>query len=178
MRQFWPESGNGAILVTTQDTSWLSQEYLTQSFRLDFLDHREGVDLVKNIFEHKERRISSVEASSIYVETGGLPLAIRHISSYIIAENLDVTEFLQTYNTDQNSKVIDASKISITPWYSHTLATFLDVALEKLSTRAISILGIISFFDVDKIDRNLLRHDGHQNDGEAVILGGVPEYDP
>ncbi|KAI4869534.1 P-loop containing nucleoside triphosphate hydrolase protein [Hypoxylon rubiginosum] len=176
MDQFWPQSTNGSILVTTQDTSWLSQEYLTQSFQLDPLIHREGADLVKHIFERKNRAISDFEASSIHVETGGLPLAIRQISWYIIAENIDITEFLRNYRAHKSSKVVDAWGISTTPWYSHTLATFLDVAFEKLTSRAISILGIISLFDVDGIEGDLLRHDSQQSDGEFAILGDAPEY--
>ncbi|KAI1378291.1 hypothetical protein F4677DRAFT_443506 [Hypoxylon crocopeplum] len=177
MSQFWPKSGNGAILVTTQDASWLSQEYITQSYRLGSLNESEGVDLVRGFFERNNHGISDIEAKGIVGETGGLPLAIRQISSYILAENMDTTRFLEGYRAHQSSKAVDAWEISATPWSCHTLATFLNFAFEKLTTRAISILGIMSLLDADKIQERLFRDEGQLDEGEATFFGDPLDFD-
>ncbi|RYP20212.1 hypothetical protein DL765_002886 [Monosporascus sp. GIB2] len=156
---YWPRSSHGAILLTTQDASWLSQEYITHGLRLDSLSEEDGVSLIESLFSRKHRDISGDDAVNIFKETGGLPLAIRQIASYILAEDITPTQFFDHYQKRRGSKTLDAWEESITPWYSHTLATFLDVAFSKLTPRAILILGIISFLDVDKIQEKVLRDD-------------------
>ncbi|KAK0744936.1 P-loop containing nucleoside triphosphate hydrolase protein [Apiosordaria backusii] len=177
MVDFWPGSGKGAVILTTQDTSWLSQEYITQGFRLDTMDTNEAVDLVVSLFERKSRKISDKDALDIAKETGGLPLAIRQITSYILAEGLTTEKFFKIYHSHRGSKSIDAWNESTTPWYSHTLATFLDVAFAKLGPRAVLILSIISFLDVDKIQQDLLCDWAEIPDdlGEKTVFDGPLE---
>ncbi|KAK4244754.1 P-loop containing nucleoside triphosphate hydrolase protein [Corynascus novoguineensis] len=173
MEEFWPISGKGAVLLTTQDSSWLSQEYITQGCRLDVLDADEAVKLVTSLFERKSRKISVEDARDISEETGGLPLAIRQITSYILAESLNTEKFLQIYRDRRRSKSVDAWDESATPWYSHTLATFLDFAFGKLSSRANLILAVISFLDADQIRDSLLCDEtegGDEDDAQAKAL--------
>jgi len=177
MTDFWPRSSKGAVLLTTQDSSWLSQEYVTQGFRLDALATEEAVDLVTSLFERKSRKISPEDALAISKETGGLPLAIRQITSYILAERLSTEKFLQIYRDRRGARSVDAWDESTTPWYSHTLATFLDVAFAKLSPRAILILAIVSFLDADKIQESLLCDETEpgSDDGDEAVFDGLLE---
>ncbi|KAK0641783.1 P-loop containing nucleoside triphosphate hydrolase protein [Cercophora newfieldiana] len=155
IRDFWPSFGNGSVLVTTQDSSWLSQEYISKGFRLDTLMLDEAVDLVTKLFERNSRKILPDDALTLAKETGGLPLAIRQIASYMLAESLTTEKFLKLYHNHRSSKRVDEWDESTTPWYSHTLATFLNVAFAKLSPGALLILSVISFLDVDEIQEDL-----------------------
>jgi hypothetical protein len=154
--EFWPTSDGGAILLTTQDTSWLSQEYITRTIVLDCLSTKEGTDLVKELFQRRRQDISQDDAKKIVKETAGLPLAIRHVSSYILAEGMPAKVFLEDYASHQTSRGVDAWGHSTTPWYSHTLATFLDAAFAKMTPRAIAILAQLCFLDVDNIPEILI----------------------
>lgn len=177
MRDFWPSSAKGAVLLTTQDSSWLSQEYITQGCRLDTLSTNEAVDLVTSLFERKSRNIPLKDALAISAETGGLPLAIRQVTSYILAESLSTEKFLQIYRDRRGSRSVDAWEESTTPWYSHTLATFLDVAFSKLSQRAVLVLAVISFLDADQIRESLLcdETEGDDKSGSEALFDGLLE---
>ncbi|KAJ2902096.1 hypothetical protein MKZ38_001005 [Zalerion maritima] len=158
MADFWPQSRNGAVLLTTQDARWLSQEQITLGLQLDSLTRTDGVDLVGRLFKHRDQSITEADAVRIVDEAGGLPLAIRQIASYILAEDMNTTLFFRNYHDHRHSKTVDAWEESATPWYSYTLATFLDVAFGKLSARGVSTLGIICFLDADKIQERFLCH--------------------
>ena len=156
MSQFWPTSNKGSVLLTTQDSRWLAQEYVSHGIGLKSLGQEEGVDLVNRLFERKRRTISTNDAITIFEKTGGLPLAMRQIASYMVAESLEPVDFWKSYRDRRRSEVVNAWNESSTPWYSHTLATFLDVAFAKLTGRAISILIILSVLDGKKIQEKLL----------------------
>jgi hypothetical protein len=170
LSDFWPRSSNGAIILTTQDTRWLSQEYIIHGTKLDSLIKDEGIELVKGLFERKQRTITMDEAVTIFEETGGLPLAMRQIASYILAEGLSVAQFLENYQSHRSSRTIDAWEESTTPWYSYTLATFLNVTFARLTPREICMLAIISFLDVDKIQEDLFCHEGLLTEDEDALF--------
>ncbi len=120
-----------------------------------------------SLFKRRDRVISHPEALAVFREAGGLPLAMRQFASFILSEELSVAQFLQIYRIHRSSKTVDAWEDSITPWYSHTLATFLDVAFAKLTPGAFSILAIISFLDEDRIHESLLYEAVPEADGEV-----------
>jgi hypothetical protein len=158
MADHWPRSIHGGILVTTQDSGWLNQEFIDEGLRLDPLNDRDSITLVQNLFRRKNKTVTHDEMSQLYHETGGLPLAIRQITSFVLAEGMEMDEFLTSYHDSRNAWAIDAWNESITPWYSHTLATYLNVAFAKLTPRAISLLIVLSFLDVENVQEALLRN--------------------
>ncbi|KAL7959090.1 hypothetical protein V8C34DRAFT_280884 [Trichoderma compactum] len=173
---FWPQTNNGSIILTTQDSNWLLQEYTTLHIKLEplFLDEAKG--LVTEIFDKHQRPISQSEAREIFEITRGLPLAIRQITSYIIAENLNIEEFLKDYIAQKNAKVIHEWKHSATSFYSFTLATFLNISFAKLQDRALLILRILCILDVDKIQESVLYLEGEAVDNESPF-GNLSRHD-
>ena len=93
----WPHSGNGAVLLTTQDTSWLSQEYISHGIRLEPFTSAEGINLVTSLYERNNRKIPERDAVCLVEETGGLPLAICQICSFVLAEDWGLNDFLHSY---------------------------------------------------------------------------------
>ncbi|KAK4060480.1 uncharacterized protein Triagg1_10750 [Trichoderma aggressivum f. europaeum] len=164
---FWPQTNNGSIILTTQDRSWLFREHTTLRIQLHELLRDEGEGLVAEVFDKHRRPISQSEAHELFEITGGLPLAIRQITSYIIAENLNIEEVLKDYTAQKNAKVINEWQHSTTSIYSHTLATFLNISFAKLRDRALLILRILCVLDVDKIQESILYLEGKAVDNES-----------
>ncbi|KAK4237960.1 P-loop containing nucleoside triphosphate hydrolase protein [Achaetomium macrosporum] len=151
LEAFWPPSANGSVLLTTQDTSWIGQEIIGHGMSLRSFGTDDGVKLLQGIFSRWKRSISRGIAQRIVHETGGLPLALRQIGSYICTIGSDPEDFLARYSEAQGSTLIDQWSESTQPSYPRTLATFLDFSFNKLTQQALSVLAVFCFLDVDNV---------------------------
>lgn len=157
LEAFWPPSRNGSVLLTSQDTSWVGQETINHGISIRSLDIDDGVKLLQGIFSRWKRTISREAAERIVYETGGLPLALRQIGSYICTIGTDPEDFVARYSEVQSSSTwVDQWSESTQPSYSRTLATFLDFSFSKLGQRALSALGVFCFLDVDNVWADVL----------------------
>lgn len=151
LERFWPPSRNGSILLTSQDTSWVGQETINHGINIRSLDTDDGMKLLQGIFSRWKRTISRDAAESIVQETGGLPLALRQIGSYICTIGTDPEEFVARYKEVQRSTGVDQWSESTQPSYTRTLATFLDFSFSKLGQPALTTLGVFCFVDADNV---------------------------
>ncbi|AEO54516.1 hypothetical protein MYCTH_2297165 [Thermothelomyces thermophilus ATCC 42464] len=153
---FWPPSSNGSILLTSQDTSWIGQDTINHGINLGSLDADDGVKLLRGIFSRWKRTISREAAERIVHETGGLPLAIRQIGSYICSIGTEPEEFISRYSEVQSSTGVEHWSEGTQLSYSRTLATFLDFSFGKLGRQALTALGVFCFLDVDNVWAEIL----------------------
>jgi len=159
LADLWPPSSRGSILITSQDSSWLYQEHISFHILLESFDQQDSKAMLRSILSKQGQELSEEVATALVVETGGLPLAIRHIASYIRATESDPMEFLQTYHEDRSSSsTVDEWDENIPPWYRHTLATFLNFAFRQLNDQSIFLLIIVSFLDPDCIQEEFFTH--------------------
>ncbi|KAF2105691.1 P-loop containing nucleoside triphosphate hydrolase protein [Lophiotrema nucula] len=155
LSEFWPYSSKCCIILTSQNSSWLLKENVSYGIALKSLTTAESFELLKKTTEKQGRSIDYEAGAAIVKETGGLPLAIRHIGSYICAMGTNVAEFLADYQNESEASAIDAWSESAPSWYSHTLSTFLNYAFERLTPDAISLLTVIIFLDSEAIDETI-----------------------
>ena len=94
------------------------------------------------IMKRHDKKIASSAASDLVRESGGLPLAIRQIASYICATHLDPGELLKDYIHTRHASTIDEWDESAAPGHTYTLATFLRFSFEKLNRPSLLIITI------------------------------------
>ncbi|KAF2195031.1 hypothetical protein K469DRAFT_756928, partial [Zopfia rhizophila CBS 207.26] len=152
---FWPRSLDGCIMLTSQNSNWRYKENVDRTILLKSLTSKESIGMLEKIMAKQGKIISSEAAAALVKETGGLPLAIRHIGSYICAMGTDPVQFLQAYQDENEASAIDAWDESIPSWYSHTLSTFLNYAFEKLTDDAIALLSTVCFLDPETIGEDV-----------------------
>lgn len=95
-------------------------------------------------------------AREITHKLGGLPLALRQISGFVVQQKLTLKDFLPLY--DRNAGKINAKKTGLSD-YQHTLSTVWKLALGQLTGNASSLQKLLTFFDPDRIDETILTND-------------------
>ncbi|KAF2673381.1 hypothetical protein BT63DRAFT_421538 [Microthyrium microscopicum] len=152
LRDFWPVSGNGSILVTSRDPLAKTRSHVSVAggIDLDPFGSNEAGTLLRQLTGYHEN--SDVEPSeAIAAKLSGLPLAITQIAGTIQRRDLDFVEFLDLYERETvrsdfyKDGVMSVQKNLYTVW-----------AFEDLSPQALALLYVISFLDPDQIPEELL----------------------
>jgi hypothetical protein len=158
LTDYWPQ-GSGAVLVTSRDP-------LAKSL---FSARASGIDLEP--LEDDAGAVLLLQLTGISIDDeddvedlakrnaqllGGIPLAISQMAGIIRRQELSLAEFHDLY-TDAaehldlyNTKIGDGA----TKGYAHSISTVW--AIEKLKPEARTMLELISFFDADNIQEDLL----------------------
>lgn len=97
-------------------------------------------------------------AREITHKLGGLPLALRQISGFVVKQRLSLKDFLPLPLYDRNAGKINAKKTGLSD-YQHTLSTVWKLALGQLTGNASSLQKLLTFFDPDRIDETILTND-------------------
>ena len=92
-------------------------------------------------------------AREINHKLGGLPLALRQISGFVVKQRLSLKDFLPLY--ERNAAKIHTRKTGPSD-YQHTLSTVWSLALGQLTGNARSLQKLLTFFDPDRIDEEIL----------------------
>jgi hypothetical protein len=170
LKDLWPDSANGHIIITTQDKQWSSPEYTTKFIRMKMLTEEEGGEMLVRHFEVHNRTVSERDAISLTRASESLPLALYQFAAYIIEQEMEVYEFLDEYQNNKSSLQLDRWKNPSALQYQHTLGTFLNVAFKKLSPDSIKIMAVIALLDGDVISEEFLLEN---KDGRS--MGNVKE---
>lgn len=159
LKEYWPPGNQGSIIVTSQDKKWRVSPIIHHSMELLSLEEREGIEVITTYLMRHEVTITREESIEIFAESGGLPLALHQMISFLVAEDLSATDFLRRF---RNSRAVDNSEWLTT---SPNLATFLSLALTKLQPKAQQLLCHISILDCNSIPEFLL--DGSETDDSS-----------
>ena len=154
LTDYWPQ-GSGSVLITSRDPI-AKTLFSVQSSGIDLnpLSDEDGASLLGTLTNTRGGEGESV-AKKISQALGGLPLAILQMASIIRRQQLDLAEFLDLYldNTehlDLHGKRFD-SGIRNYPYNISTVWAF-----ERLSVEARALLELISFFDPDAFQEDIL----------------------
>ncbi|OQU94534.1 Tetratricopeptide repeat-containing protein [Cladophialophora immunda] len=154
LRDFWPVSGNGSILITSRDPLAKSRSHVSVSDGIDLepLDTKTAGSLIRRLTSRNQSK--DLETSEdIARKLSGLPLAINQISGTIIRRDLSLAEFSELY--EQEALRTDFHKVSLeTGPGVKTLWTVW--AFEDIGATATALLGVIAFLDPDRISEELL----------------------
>ncbi|EGE82161.1 hypothetical protein BDDG_05104 [Blastomyces dermatitidis ATCC 18188] len=153
INQFWPSSDRGAVLVTSQNPASGSQldmgmevkPFSPEESSIYFREQLGGV------------RVQDDEAKQITESFGHHTLTIKQMASYIRESKCSISQFREAYadSTKRRQLLATPNEFSA-PGYSHTTATAFAVIFSKLSIDSLWALGMLSFFDPDRIPETLL----------------------
>ncbi|OBT69736.1 hypothetical protein VE03_00897 [Pseudogymnoascus sp. 23342-1-I1] len=154
LRDYWPVSNVGCILVTTRDdgsSNYLrSQSHVTHIY-LDKLDAAPASELFLQLSFMDLNEININDASAIVNKLGGHPLAIEQVAAYIRGKSMALKEFLSLYD-----KTLLERRKKNTGGHSWSYEIVASWALESLNDSASSLLRVYSFLDPDGIQDSIL----------------------
>ena len=134
-----PAGGDGHVLITSRAaTHWPSGRAL---IAVDPLPPKASVDLLTSLSLDGDRDAAQVLAQ----ELGGLPLALAQAGVYTRANGLTLATYVRLYRT-RSTELHTRGK---PPDYPHTVATTVQLAVERLTTPARALLNLLSLFAPD-----------------------------
>ena len=152
----WPGSAPGSILVTSRDfTAGFSPAAAGLSIQ-PFDDANGSAAFLELLGQTNPSQTSIDLAREITHKLGGLPLALRQISGFIVKQRLSLKDFLPLY--ERNAAKIHTKGTGPSD-YQHTLSTVWSLALGQLTGNASSLQKLLTFFDPDRIDETILTND-------------------
>ncbi|PTU24355.1 hypothetical protein P175DRAFT_029696 [Aspergillus ochraceoroseus IBT 24754] len=157
LRDYWPISGGGAILVTSRDPLAKSQTYFQSDagIELNPFNHEDALSLVRTLTGYSKPKDYELSAA-IVKRLSYIPLAINQMAKTIKRRNMSLKEFIRYYEQAEmrqsfNKTVIGAPASGMAP---RTIATVW--SLDDLHPPAARLFDVISFMDPDQIQESLL----------------------
>ncbi|KAJ5903254.1 hypothetical protein N7504_005637 [Penicillium tannophilum] len=154
LEDYIPPTTKGSLLLTSQDQTWLIQEFITKGERLGPFSKAEGVRLLRLLLQRVNMSVSDKEAGEIVDEMGALPLAVRQVGSYITTTSTDPASFLTSYRDTRMRAALNSLEQGLIS-YPHTLATVWKLSFDRLSPASLHLLSIMSFLDPDRIPKSI-----------------------
>ncbi|KAI1617986.1 hypothetical protein EDD37DRAFT_676913 [Exophiala viscosa] len=157
--QFFPNSGNGACLLTTRDPDIYNRLAVEgqniQSFKgsdaRDFLLKQLPAVNSTNVKEQ-----AAVDGLSIYL--GGSALGLKQIGSFIRETNCGIEDLLKAlHDKDQEKHVLNDQQSLRSAGYDRQLATAWNHSLSSLSETTLNLLVFLSFMDPDHIQDYIIK---------------------
>ncbi|KAJ4299617.1 hypothetical protein N0V90_004863 [Kalmusia sp. IMI 367209] len=168
MKDFWPPRGAGSVLLTSRDPlARLATQYYkehsqsTKDLLLPPLTDDEATKfLLRQVRPTKSNR-NNKAAEDLARRLQGLPLALRQLAGIMKRRHLSLEELLEMYNDVPEHKDIHQTVgIEASDNYRHNLATVW--GLEKLESKAKMLMNVLSFYDPDHIQEEILYEGSEQ----------------
>ncbi|UKZ61396.1 uncharacterized protein TrAtP1_002661 [Trichoderma atroviride] len=169
IREFWPISSCGSILVTSRDPTAKS-DLADQGIDLPPMSSDECAALLQSLVGETPSATPSQAALSLANRIGNVPLAISQIATRIRCNAMTIEEFLNRHGN--NSLLIELNKVQNLPpqeQYRHTLATVW--GFENFSPKVQGLIHTMVFMDPDNIAEFILQQD-------SMDMGNIPYPQP
>lgn len=151
LRNFWPASGGGHIIVTSRDPFAASFRACCQIEVLG-LNPEDSIKLFYDEVGQVKSDERNERIEALIQSWRGVPLAINQMSSYISRVGMDLNRFVKIYS---KSAARLFGEENIYAEYPHSVATAF--ATQQLDTEAKAILQALCFFDPDQVPNELLQ---------------------
>ncbi len=153
LKNAWPGSGHGAVLVTSRDFSSSFSPAAAGFHVRPFEDTVGAAALLALVHKDDTLPENRILAQDITHALGGLPLALNQIGGFIVQQRLALKDFLPLY--EKNAAKINARKSRLSD-YEHSLSTVWELALGQLSENASKLQKLFAFLDPDQIHESVL----------------------
>lgn len=154
--QFFPQCSHGHIIITSRNATY-SQLARTSNWEVRDLSPEQARDLLLTDADYEKTETNVEDASKIVEALGCLPLGVAHAAAYIHTHRC-LSTYLQTYQ--QSSRQLLA--YTLPHDLNESVATTINMSLEKLPQESKDILRILSFFSVSSIAHSILI-DAHEH---------------
>jgi hypothetical protein len=174
LKDFWPASTQGAILVTSQNPKLAV--LCDRSIHLQPLSKDEGSALIQNFLQRGGSE--KEDAQRLSENLGGLPLAITHFAGAVMRSNCPIAQISQSFLQREHTSKFWAlnDETSEARGYDHTLNTVWDFAIARLPPESTKVLRFIAFLDPDQVQVSLMTDQG-QEDGNGNEIASLVEWD-
>jgi hypothetical protein len=168
LNQFWPtERECGSILITSRRSMpWPPERYPSKT--LDRFTPQEGADFMCSLFGNDVSPEEKQCASLISSKVKGVPYALRHLTKWIIGEELSFSEFLAQNHTRENKKLQKKMRGELARFVVAEEHSFLEAAFESI-TLSRPLLDVLSMLDPDNIPERILG-----TNSPRVFIPGYP----
>lgn len=147
LREFWPLGKHGNVILTSRDPCLYTVDLGDlQNIQVKPLNQQESLSLLYSVAERDENAQHGHLFDKIFVQWGGVPIAINQMGVFIKNNFLSLDDFAALY---QESFRMIHDHTNVYDSYPHSVATAFSV--EKLDKKARSILHLLSYFDPDSI---------------------------
>ncbi|KAF2737092.1 hypothetical protein EJ04DRAFT_561953 [Polyplosphaeria fusca] len=169
MRHFWPPSGPGSVLLTSRDPlvelcahySSMEQDKSVKVIHLQPFNDSEGADFLHRLTRRSSMTKDEKAAKDVARRLQGLPLALRQLAGIMARRHLTFNDMFGLYDEEHHHKSIyEAWEHVGNADYQHNIATVW--GLEKLESGALMLMNVLSFFDPDHIQEEILKEGAPQ----------------
>ncbi|KUJ12380.1 uncharacterized protein LY89DRAFT_709615 [Mollisia scopiformis] len=181
LKPFWPPGNQGCIIITSRDPA--SARVASAGIHVPPFSPLEGETcFVSLLTSRAEAGFTDPHDPAlirrIVKELGYLPLAIVHVSSFIVEHDCTLEEFEDLYAASQQSNqgLWDLEVSTTNLFYEHSLATVWQVSITRLSTNCLKLLRILSYFDPDGVPEVLLWEGAKESDVLSFLRRGLPYF--
>jgi hypothetical protein len=169
---YWPQTGNGAILLTSRDPMAKTRPLLGKSGK--------GLDVTPFTTDESKELLWKLVGESCKVENeqkqeillerlSGLPLAVRQTAATVRQKRITLNEFIQVYSTELFvSELNEVESMPQQDRYKYTLATVW--SFNEPNPGAEALATVLSFMDPTRVYEHILK----TNDAEAARLIDYP----
>ncbi|KAF7506837.1 hypothetical protein GJ744_011183 [Endocarpon pusillum] len=156
LSDYWPTTGIGSVLVTSRNPMAKTSFFFGDTgHELGTMSHAEAADWILKLSGSDANKEVSHAADVIAMRLDGLPLAITQVTSIIRMRQLGLPEFVELSKIDIESAEFQSTRIGNRRGYEHNLASVW--ALGTLESGPLTLLGVISFLDPDRVQEEMLK---------------------
>jgi hypothetical protein len=166
LKQYWPPSSHGSILLTSQRSSLSHQT--TSDIALEVFDEEEGAQLIMSIvdpgkIDRSQKTVSTARAISN--EIGGLPILLSHVAGFADGSKCSLPDLLSSLQEPSQFMKIWAweSTTSSNFQYGELMLKLWRLAIQALSLEAKTTLLILAMLNPDGVPEKMLRGDWHDD---------------
>lgn len=178
LRQFWPSSSHGSIIITSQLTNLGYQTSFEVS--LEAFNEDEGSELILNLIDlgrpnYPPERVEAAKALSN--QLGGLPLLLSHVAGFLQSSKCSLGDILKDLQEPSSFKQIWGfdSTNSTNFQYGEPMRKVWNLALKALTGEAFTTLQIMAMLSPDGIAEDLLI--GEWEDGALDFLASTKKFE-
>ena len=184
VRQYMPNRGNGAILITSRKPT-LGYDLTETELSITPFSAQEGTECIVELatWQRGVKR-DNKSASELNEKLGGLPLGIIQMVALMRAKAMSIKDFITLYEKGRK-KLHGPLRRGIRCFgYNHDLSTVWQLAFRSLdgSPSAMSLLGVLCFLSPSSIPQALFKSCG-DTDGKCTgpmlpFCKGLVRYKP
>ncbi|CAG8626182.1 15534_t:CDS:2, partial [Acaulospora colombiana] len=171
--RFLPRCSHGHVIITTRNhlrkTLAPKSTHIIDSLPLD-----ESINLLLTAAGYEDNNVNRKLAGYIVRELGCLPLAISHAAAYILMRQC-LDTYLDTYINSR--KHLLERRFELSHDYPYSVATTIEMSLEKLSTGARDLIKLLSHLGSGSVPRSIIENGANNRFQHVPITAGLPPHD-
>ncbi|PVF91547.1 hypothetical protein CPB86DRAFT_830534 [Serendipita vermifera] len=173
LARFIPRCSHGHVIITTRNyhRKTLSPK---STHIVDSLQPEDAISLLLNASGYEDNDKNRRIAGKIVQELGCLPLAVAHSGAYIlIRQCLDT--YLKTYRNSR--KQLLARQVDLAHDYPYSVATTIEMSLDRLPSQVKDLLGLLSHFGSASIPHCIIERAASKQFQHVAFKTSLPLHD-